>query len=73
MRRVVITGLGLLTSIGNNVKETWDNLISTKSGIKKITILFFILFVSIYIGLFSLTECLNATIPNNIAIDQITY
>ena len=37
MRRVVITGLGLLTSIGNNVKETWDNLISTKSGIKKIT------------------------------------
>ena len=36
MRRVVITGLGLLTSIGSSVKETWDNLISCKSGIKKI-------------------------------------
>ena len=36
MRRVVVTGLGLLTSIGTNVKDTWDNLISCKSGIKKI-------------------------------------
>ena len=37
MRRVVVTGLGLLTSIGNNVKESWSNLISCQSGIKKIT------------------------------------
>ena len=37
MRRVVVTGLGLLTSIGNDVKNTWDNLISCKSGIRKIT------------------------------------
>jgi len=37
MRRVVVTGIGLLTSIGNNAKETWENLISCKSGIKKIT------------------------------------
>ena len=37
MRRVVVTGLGLFTSIGGNVKESWDNLISCKSGIKKIT------------------------------------
>ena len=37
MRRVVVTGLGLLTSIGQNVKDSWDNLISCKSGIKKIT------------------------------------
>ena len=36
MRRVVITGLGLLTSIGNNADDTWDNLIHLKSGIKKI-------------------------------------
>jgi len=37
MRRVVVTGLGLLTSIGNNKDETWDNLINLKSGIKKIS------------------------------------
>jgi len=37
MRRVVITGLGLLTSIGSSVDETWNNLLATKSGIKKIT------------------------------------
>ena len=37
MRRVVITGIGLLTSIGNYVEDTWNNLISCKSGIKKIT------------------------------------
>ncbi len=36
MRRVVITGLGLLTSIGSEVDEVWTNLLSTKSGIKKI-------------------------------------
>ena len=36
MRRVVITGLGLLTSIGNNKDQTWNNLIDCKSGIKKI-------------------------------------
>ena len=37
MRRVVITGLGLMTSIGSSVDETWNNLLSTKSGIQKIT------------------------------------
>ncbi len=36
MRRVVVTGLGLLTSIGNNKDTSWDNLINCKSGIKKI-------------------------------------
>ena len=36
MRRVVITGLGLVTSIGDGVEDTWNNLISLKSGIKKI-------------------------------------
>ncbi len=36
MRRVVITGLGLLSSIGNNKEDTWNNLINCKSGIKKI-------------------------------------
>ena len=37
MRRVVVTGLGLLTSIGNNKKDTWDNLLELKSSIKKIS------------------------------------
>ena len=31
MRRVVVTGMGLLTSIGNNKEKTWKNLINTKS------------------------------------------
>ena len=37
MRRVVVTGMGLLTSIGNNKEISWDNLINKKSGIKKIS------------------------------------
>ena len=36
MRRVVVTGMGLLTSIGNNKDKSWNNLIKCKSGIKKI-------------------------------------
>ena len=36
MRRVVVTGLGLLSSIGNNVEDTWKNLINGESGLKKI-------------------------------------
>ena len=37
MKRVVVTGLGLLTSIGNNKEDTWKNLLDLKSGIKKIS------------------------------------
>jgi len=37
MRRVVVTGIGILTSIGNNKETSWNNLINGKSGIKKIT------------------------------------
>ena len=36
MRRVVVTGLGLLSSIGSDVNETWSNIIKGRSGIKKI-------------------------------------
>ena len=36
MRRVAVTGIGLLTSIGNNKEITWNNLVNCKSGIKKI-------------------------------------
>ncbi|MGC9120816.1 MAG: beta-ketoacyl-ACP synthase II [Sulfurihydrogenibium sp.] len=33
MRRVVVTGLGAVTPIGNNVKDFWTNLINGVSGI----------------------------------------
>ena len=36
MRRVVITGVGLLSTLGNNKDTSWKNLINGKSGIKKI-------------------------------------
>ena len=36
-KRVVITGLGALTPIGNNVKEFWDGIKSGKCGIDEIT------------------------------------
>jgi 3-oxoacyl-[acyl-carrier-protein] synthase II len=37
MRRVVVTGIGLVTPLGNDVKTSWDNLINGKNGIGKIT------------------------------------
>ena len=37
MRRVVITGLGAITPIGNNVKEFWEGIKEGKCGIDKIT------------------------------------
>lgn len=37
MKRVVITGLGALTPIGNTVNELWQSAINGKSGISKIT------------------------------------
>ena len=36
MRRVVVTGIGLLSSIGVGKENTWTNLLNGKSGIKKI-------------------------------------
>jgi len=37
LKRVVITGLGALTPIGNSVEEYWKNLIAGKSGAAPIT------------------------------------
>jgi len=37
MRRVVVTGLGLVTPLGADVETTWQNLIAGKSGIGPIT------------------------------------
>lgn len=36
-RRVVVTGLGVISPVGNTVQEAWDNLIAGKSGIGPIT------------------------------------
>ncbi|NLA45902.1 MAG: beta-ketoacyl-[acyl-carrier-protein] synthase II, partial [Candidatus Cloacimonetes bacterium] len=32
-KRVVITGLGALTPVGNNIEETWSNLVQGVSGV----------------------------------------
>ena len=37
MRRVVVTGLGTINPLGNNVSASWNSLINSKSGISKIT------------------------------------
>lgn len=35
-RRVVITGIGLITPLGNNVKSSWEAILDGKSGISTI-------------------------------------
>lgn len=36
-RRVVVTGMGAVTPVGNNVAEAWENLKAGKSGVTTIT------------------------------------
>ena len=36
-RRVVVTGLGAVTPIGNNVRNLWESIEGSHSGITKIT------------------------------------
>ena len=36
-RRVVVTGLGVISPVGNNLKTFWDNLVHGRSGIGSIT------------------------------------
>jgi len=37
LKRVVVTGLGAITPLGNNVQDFWNNLVSGKSGAATIT------------------------------------
>ncbi|WDU48313.1 beta-ketoacyl-ACP synthase II [Taylorella equigenitalis] len=36
-KRVVITGLGLVTPVGNDLKTSWQNIVAGQSGVTKIT------------------------------------
>ncbi|PWF24167.1 beta-ketoacyl-ACP synthase II [Corticimicrobacter populi] len=36
-RRVVITGLGIVSPVGNDIATAWDNIINGRSGIDRIT------------------------------------
>ena len=36
-RRVVVTGLGLISPVGNSVAEGWGNLLAGRSGITNVT------------------------------------
>ena len=38
MRRVVVTGLGLISPVGNSISDAWDNVKAGKSGIGPIDI-----------------------------------
>lgn len=35
-RRVVVTGMGMVSPLGNTVAETWDNILASKSGVAPI-------------------------------------
>ena len=37
-RRVVVTGLGVISPVGNTVGEAWDSLIRGKSGVSRLTL-----------------------------------
>ena len=37
MRRVVVTGIGLICAVGNTTEEVWKNLLAGKSGVGRIT------------------------------------
>ena len=37
LKRVVVTGIGMVTPLGNDVATTWENLLASKSGANNIT------------------------------------
>jgi 3-oxoacyl-[acyl-carrier-protein] synthase II len=36
-RRVVVTGLGLISPVGNSVQEAWENILAGNSGVARVT------------------------------------
>ncbi|AKH37500.1 MULTISPECIES: beta-ketoacyl-ACP synthase II [Nitrosomonas] len=36
-RRVAVTGMGIISPVGNNISDTWQSIVAGKSGITKIT------------------------------------
>lgn len=36
-RRVVVTGMGIVSPVGNNINEAWENILAGRSGIRPIT------------------------------------
>ena len=36
-RRVVVTGLGIVSPVGSNLKDAWDNIVAGRSGIVPVT------------------------------------
>lgn len=38
LKRVVVTGLGAVTPVGNTPEETWESLVTGKSGAAPITV-----------------------------------
>lgn len=36
MRRVVVTGMGIVSPVGNDIETAWSNILAGKSGIRKI-------------------------------------
>ena len=37
-RRVVVTGLGAVTPLGNTVKDTWDGFVNGRNGVGPVTL-----------------------------------
>ena len=38
LKRVVVTGMGAVTPLGNNPKDTWEAMVAGKSGAAPITL-----------------------------------
>ena len=36
-RRVVVTGVGIVSPVGSTIKQAWENIVNGVSGIKEIT------------------------------------
>ena len=37
-RRVVVTGLGIISPVGNTVPQAWDSVLAGKSGVRRVTL-----------------------------------